>query len=98
MSYLVIPLAPEKAQTVTTTIADQRIRLHVYQKAFGVFVDVYVNDQLILGGVLARNMVRLIRSTYLGFVGDLVFFDTQGNAAPSYEGLGDRFVLLYEGA
>lgn len=95
MSYLAIPLAAVASQTVTITIADQRIRLNVYQKAFGLFVDVYVNDAVILSGALARNLVKIVRSAYLGFIGDLFFFDTQGESDPTYDGLADRFVLLY---
>jgi hypothetical protein len=95
MTDLIIPLSPAPAQTVTTTIGDQRIRLNVRTRAFGLFVDIYVNDVLVLGGILARNLNRLVRSAYLGFIGDLFFFDTQGTSDPSFDGLGGRFVLIY---
>jgi hypothetical protein len=37
----------------------------------------------------------MVRETYLGFIGDLSFTDTQGTSDPVYTGLGSRFVLLY---
>lgn len=95
MTYYVLPLAPEPSQSVTVTIGDQRMTLDVYQKRFGLFVDVYVNDALVIGGVLARNLLKIVRSAYLGFVGDVFFYDTQGTDDPVYSGLGDRFVFLY---
>jgi hypothetical protein len=36
-----------------------------------------------------------VRSAYLGFVGDLMFQDLQGTDAPTYDGLGSRFQLVY---
>ena len=53
-----------------------------YENINPVFVDLYVNDALIIGGVLARNETRIVRDAYLGFVGDLAFVDTQGSADP----------------
>ena len=34
-------------------------------------------------------------SPYLGFVGDLMFADTQGASDSSYDGLGTRYLLVY---
>lgn len=96
MTISVIPLIPTAAQTLTATLSNQRVRLVVYEKAFGLYVDVYSNDVLIIGGVVARNLVKIVRSVYLGLVGDFYFFDTQGVDDPDYTGLGSRFLLLYE--
>ncbi len=93
---LLVPLTPVPSQTLSVTLGEQRCRLNVYQKAFGVFVDVYVNDALVVAGSLARNLVPLVRSGYLGFVGDLYFNDTNGSSDPNHDGLGSRFVLLYD--
>ena len=98
MTYSVIPLSSKPSQTVTVVIGDQRLRLNVYAKRDGLFVDVYLNDALVLGGVVARNMVKIVRSAYLGVVGDFFFYDTQGDADPAPDGLGGRFVFLYTDA
>ncbi|MNT60795.1 hypothetical protein D3C72_1984020 [compost metagenome] len=45
--------------------------------------------------VLCHDRVRLVRSAYLGFFGDLTFVDIQGHADPQHEDLGSRFVLAY---
>ena len=57
------------------------------------FLDLYINDALTLAGVPCMNAVGIVRNTYLGFAGELVFLDTQGTADPYYDGLGSRWVL-----
>jgi hypothetical protein len=91
----VIPLNTASAQILNVQLARQSCRLKVYQKTFGLYVDLYVNDVLIMAGQAAHNLVKLVRDAYLGFAGDLVFFDTSGNADPTHDGLGSRYVLLY---
>ena len=98
MTQQLVPLVPTPAQTLSINLGGQQVRLTVSQKAFGLFVDVYKSDVLVIGGVLARNLTRLVRGAYLGFVGDLYFYDTQGKNDPKYDALGSRYVLLYDDA
>ena len=67
----------------------------VYQKLYGLFIDLYVGGVLIIGGVLCENLNRIVRSLYLGFVGDLTFIDNEGTSDPTYDGLGARYSLAY---
>lgn len=91
----VIPLQPGPNQTVTVNLDDQVCQINVYQKSTGLFLDLFVNNALIIGGVICENKNRIVRSLYLGFQGDLAFADSQGSADPDYTGLGGRFALLY---
>lgn len=93
-----VPLVATPAQTLTVQLGNQNVRLIISQKAFGLFVDVYVSDVLVIGGVIARNLARIVRAKYRGFAGDFYFFDTHGNADPEYHALGSRYVLLYDDA
>ena len=45
--------------------------------------------------MLCENLNVIVRDAYLGFIGDLAFYDTQGDTAPVYTGLGSRYVLEY---
>jgi hypothetical protein len=93
---LIIPLQPVPSQTLTVSLAGQSCRVNTYQKGTGLFVDLYVNDALIIGGVIAENANRIVRDAYLGFVGDLAFFDQQDERAdPNWTGLGSRWLLFY---
>lgn len=49
-----------------------------YENTNPVFVDLYVNDAIIIGGVLALNQNPIVRDKYLGFIGDLAFYDLSG--------------------
>lgn len=98
MSAVLIPLQPAKSQVVTVQLSGQSCRIKVHHRTFGMYVDLYVNDALIIGGVLALNLNKIVRSKYLGFKGDLYFQDTQGRDDPQWQGLGSRFMLLYDEA
>ncbi len=93
----VIPIQAVPNQTLQTQLAQQPCTINVYQQLYGLFVDLYVGETLIVAGVFAENANRIVRDSYLGFVGDLIFWDTQTADAddPVYTGLGSRFLLLY---
>lgn len=98
MSRLVVPLQAIPNQTLQVPLAGQACIVSVYQLTYGLFMDLWVGNSLIVCGVLAENLNRIVRSSYLGFVGDLVFVDTQSDddpLDPIYTGLGSRFQLVY---
>lgn len=91
----VVPTQSLPNQSLQVQLANQACTLNVYQFRYGLFMDVYVGTTLIIGGVICENLNRIVRSTYLGFIGDFTFFDTLGTDDPVYTGLGSRFVLIY---
>jgi hypothetical protein len=92
---LIVPLQPVPNQTLQTQLSGQACTFNVVQLAYGVFVDVYVGATLIIAGVIGLNLTLIVRSAYLGFLGDIVFFDTQGTTDPIYTGFGSRYQLVY---
>lgn len=99
ISFQSIPTLVTAAQTLTTTLGGQSVQLDMVQKAFGLFMDVYVSGQLILGGAPVQADNPIVRSAYFDFLGELYLHDTQGGeGSPSFEELGSRYVLLYAGA
>lgn len=101
---LTIPIQPTPSQTITVSLANQQCTINVYQKSTGLYVDLFVNNSLIIGGVIAQNLNRIVRSAYLGFIGDLGFWDTQSvlqadgtmlGSDPDYTGLRSQFQLIY---
>jgi len=91
----IIPLEAVPNQTVTVNLDGQVSQVNVYQTFFGLFLDLYVNDVLIVGGVICENLNRIVRSLYLGFSGDLAFIDGEGSSDPVYSDLGSRYSLAY---
>lgn len=104
---LIIPTIAVPAQTFTCILANQAVRIDIAQKGglkpeahplaplTNMFASVYVNDSPIVSGVICQDRNRLVRDAYFGFVGDLMFLDTQGRDDPYYTGLGTRWLLAY---
>jgi hypothetical protein len=94
----VVPLQPVPNQSVQVQLNGQPCTLYVVQYAYGLFMTVYIGSDLIIASVPCQNLNRIVRSLYLGFLGDFAFYDTQGSGNPVYSGLGDitaRYQLLY---
>ncbi len=99
---LIVPLQATENQNVQTSLGGQAVQLNVYAKQIGpaslpatLFMDVLVNNSIIVSGVICQDRNRIVRDVYLGFVGDLSFADTQGTSNPVYTGLGTQYLLFY---
>lgn len=92
---LIVPTAALPNQTFLINLANQNARLNIYQRFWGLFMDVLVDESRIIGGVLCHNLDLIVRDPYLGFQGDFVWLDNAGTDDPIYTGLGDRFSLCY---
>ena len=90
-----VPLQDSPSQDVNVNLNGQFVTLNIRTRATGMYIDVYVNSSLIIGGVICQNLNPIIRDAYLGFSGDLLFIDNQGSDDPSSPGLGTRFQLIY---
>lgn len=90
-----IPLQAVPSQVVSVVLANQNCQIHVFQKSTGLFVDLMVNERMLVRTRLARHGVALVRHKYLGMLGDLMFMDMQGSSDPEYSGLDSRYKLVY---
>ncbi|WP_345822895.1 hypothetical protein ABC766_32170 (plasmid) [Methylobacterium fujisawaense] len=91
----IIPIQAVPSQSVKAHLGDQPCKIVIQQKLYGVFLDLYVNEVLLVAGAICQDRNRLVRSAYIGFVGDLMFEDLQGTEDPTADGLGSRFQLAY---
>jgi hypothetical protein len=91
-----IPLSATPSQSLAIQLGGKSCRISVYQKRTGLFIDLSVNDVVVLPGVLGRDRTWLVRGAHIGFPGDLTFIDSQGATDPVYTGLGSRFSLVWQ--
>lgn len=91
----IVPLQAVPNQALSILLGGQNCQINVYTKIGQLYLDLYVDNILIIGGVVCENLNQLVRSTYLGFVGDLAFIDNHGSSDPTYDGLGTRYSLAY---
>ena len=90
-----VPLQPVPSQSTKVVLGGQNCQILIYQKPQGCFVDINADGVDIVVGIIGRDAVPLVCREYAGFIGNLIFIDTQGSDDPSYEGLGDRWTLVY---
>ncbi|WP_234115372.1 phage baseplate plug family protein [Enterobacter roggenkampii] len=90
-----IPLEPQKSQSVSVDLSGQRCVIRLIQRESFIYMDLTVNGNPIMQGVPCLYGNKMVRYSYLGFQGDLVFLDNVGQSDPSYDGLGGRFILYY---
>lgn len=91
----IVPLQPVPSQTVIVALGGQSCSLNVYQRSTGLYCDLSSNGVVILTGVPCLQANKIVRDLYLGFAGDLAFFDTQGTDDPVFSGIGSRWFLFY---
>ena len=96
MTIQVIPITATAAQTFDILLGTQNCTISLYQKNTGLFFDMTVNNSSCVNSVLCLNLVGLVREAYYGFTGQIAFVDIQGTSDPTYEGLGDRYQLVYQ--
>lgn len=90
-----VPIQAAANQTVKAVLGGQQCQIALYAKTQGLFVDINADGVEIISGVIARDAVPLLARGYTGFIGTLLFIDTQGASDPQYAGLGSRFNLIY---
>lgn len=91
-----IPIQPVANQTLQTNVDGQNVTINLYAKnAQGVFADVISNGTTLINGVLCLDADPIVPTEYLGFLGNFIFVDTQGNSNPEFSGFGSRFQLVY---
>ena len=92
----IIPVQDVCNQSVQITLGGQACNINLYQTLDqGFYCDLYVNNALVIGGVICQNLNKIVRDLYFGFSGDLYWNDLQGSNDPSSPGLGTRYELLY---
>lgn len=102
-------IGPVPAQTFQAVLNGQNCQFNLYTRdgydyndptlqtpLKNLYMDLTVNGVSITVGAICLNQRRmLINRQYLGFVGDLVWIDTQGSDDPEADGLGTRWLLMY---
>lgn len=90
----VIPLAQSPNQTLTAVVNGVYVTINLRTQTTGLYFDLLVNNVAIIQSVLCLTGTKLVRDSYLGYAGDFMFIDLQGNDDPVYTGFNDRFQLV----
>lgn len=96
MTQYVIPLDNIPSQTFEIELQGKNCRFEFITRGVWLFMNLQIDDEDIINGVLCLDRVNLINYTDIGLDGSIYFEDTQGNLDPIYWGLNDRWLLIYE--
>lgn len=96
MAWMEIPLSAVPYQTVSAVVNGQNYRITVRQNGAFVYTSVMVDGEKVVDNALAVARGRVIPFAQTVAQTMLYWLDTQGDDRPQYEGLGDRWKLVYE--
>lgn len=92
---LIVPLTAIPAQSLQVVLADQDCDISVYTRGEHLFLDLAVDGVTVQTGAIVENLVSIIQMPNRQFSGTLAMVDTLGDSTPRWDGLGDRWVLVY---
>lgn len=92
---ITVSLEAVKEQTVNVALNQQQCSIRLVQRESAIYMDLSVNNVPLIQGVPCLYANKMVRYSYLGFSGELVFLDTQGTSDPEYSNLGGRYKLFY---
>lgn len=95
MSIVEIPVSNEPNKKYKVLLENQECTIKLYQKGNNLFLDLQVGAEQICFGAICLNLVPVVQVSNAYFSGNFVFADLLGDTAPQYEGLGERYFLVY---
>lgn len=93
--FYTIPLKPVPSQQVVCEVGGRQVTILLRQMGGRQYFSASQNGQALCQNVLMVDRTYLINAPYLGFSGDFLSVDTQGNDSPIFTGWGSRFLLCY---
>lgn len=92
---MIIPLDAVPNQKFMVNLSGQDCVIEIDMRGKNLFLNLSINENPVVNGVICLNKVNLIQYNHLNFKGNLYFEDLSGNLDPWYWGLGSRWVLNY---
>lgn len=93
----IIPIDKQPNQKFTVRLNGKKVELSFITRGLYMYANIKVEDEPLYNGVICLNGVNLVQYPNTKLNGKLYFKDTQGEEAPIYAGLNDRWLLFFEG-
>lgn len=93
--YYLVPTRPVPSQRLFTTVGGQGVTITLRQMGGYQYFNLEINGKKLCDSVLITDRTLLLRAPYLGFSGDFLSVDTQGEDFPAFTGWGNRFLLMW---
>ena len=91
----IIPTSRLPGQTFNVVLAGQNCTISLYWRQSRLYMDLSVGPNQVCQGAVCQNCVSILQSKSRFFSGSLHFFDLEGDRHPHWEGLNQRYFLVY---
>ena len=98
MARYIIPTEKTPSQTFDIDIEKKNVKISLLTRGQYLYASFSINNEEKLNGIVCLNKTNLLQYNTTGIKGKIYFEDTQGNSAPIFDGLNDRWILYYEAA
>lgn len=101
MAISIVPLQATPNQSVAVTLSGQAlvITINTFEDTDSrQYFSLSLNGTTICQSVLMVNAHAIVQAAYTGLVGDFAVLDTQGDAPPTWDGWGTRWLLVFNDA
>ena len=96
MSKIKLNLMNVPSQDTTFSINGNKVGVKLLTRGSYLYCSISINDEARLNGIICHNKTNIIQYPIKELQGSLYFEDTQGDSDPIYDGLNDRWILIYE--
>lgn len=96
MTVKTIPLDAVAFQKLTCSIEGKAVTLSIRQLGSSIYTDLAIDGEQINQGVRAVNGGSVMPYPHHQFSTNIYWKDAKGDTDPRYDGLGDRYFLLFE--
>lgn len=90
-----VPLSALPSQSFQIVLDDQDCEIDLLLRGDFFYLNLTVNGEVVQQGAIVMEGVSIIQMPNNFFKGSLAVFDTLGEEQPSWEGLGDRWQMVY---
>lgn len=90
-----LPIRPEPNQRFSVVLNNQHCTFELFQRYDHLYMNMYVGEEPIITGIVCLNRQDLIQIATTSFVGFLWFVDLLGDTDPQWEGLGNRYQMVF---
>ena len=82
-------------QTFKTVVDNQNCTITLRTLGKKLFFTLKINDTQIISNQICQDRQQLVPFSYLGLLGNFFFVDDKGKLDPTYDGLNERFFLMF---
>ncbi len=95
MNFYQVPIKAKPSQTLDVILGGQNVTIVLQTRLGKLYASIAINNRPAVRERVCLDRMPIVNEEYRGFVGELFFMDKAGKENPTYDRIGERFVLMY---